>query len=74
MSASSWFSLLAICALGAISPGPSLAAVMKSTIQGSRFHGIVTALAHAFGIVFMPFWLLPVLRWSLPKRLGFTIS
>ena len=50
MSASSWLSLLAICVLGAISPGPSLATVMKSTIQGSRFHGIVAAVAHAFGI------------------------
>lgn len=50
MPATSWLSLLAICILGAISPGPSLAAVMKSTIQGSRFHGIVSAIAHAFGI------------------------
>lgn len=50
MSSSSWLSLLAICVLGAISPGPSLAAVMKSTIQGSRAHGLVTAIAHAAGI------------------------
>ncbi|WP_257292513.1 LysE family translocator [Endozoicomonas sp. ONNA1] len=50
MSASSWLSLLAVCVLGAISPGPSLAAVMKSTLQGSRHHGLVTALAHAAGI------------------------
>lgn len=50
MSISSWLSLLAICALGAVSPGPSLAAVMKSTLQGSRFHGIITAVTHALGI------------------------
>lgn len=50
MTASFWLSLLAICTLGAISPGPSLAAVMKSTIQGSRSHGLVTSIAHALGI------------------------
>ncbi len=50
MSASSWLSLLAVCVLGAISPGPSLAAVMKNTVQGSRLHGIVAAVSHAIGI------------------------
>ncbi|MGI9282534.1 MAG: LysE family translocator [Endozoicomonas sp.] len=50
MSASSWLSLLAVCILGAISPGPSLAAVMKSTLQGSRNHGLITAITHAVGI------------------------
>ena len=50
MTTSSWLSLLAICVLGAISPGPSLAAVMKSTVQGSRTHGLVTAISHATGI------------------------
>ena len=50
MSASSWLSLLAVCILGAISPGPSLAAVIKSTLQGSRNHGLITAITHAAGI------------------------
>ena len=50
MSASSWLSLIAICVLGAISPGPSLVAVMKSTLQGSRNHGLITAITHAAGI------------------------
>ena len=50
MALSSWLSLFVVCVLGAISPGPSLAAVMKSTVQGSKLHGIVTALAHAVGI------------------------
>ncbi|MRI33564.1 lysine transporter LysE [Endozoicomonas sp. OPT23] len=50
MTLASWLSLLAICVLGAVSPGPSLAAVMKSTLQGSRTHGMVTAISHAFGI------------------------
>lgn len=50
MPLSSWLSLFAVCILGAISPGPSLAAVMKSTVQGSKLHGIVTAVFHAIGI------------------------
>lgn len=50
METTSWLSLLAICILGAISPGPSLVVVMKYTIQGSRLHGLVAALSHAIGI------------------------
>ncbi|WP_062260833.1 LysE family translocator [Endozoicomonas arenosclerae] len=78
MSASSWLSLLAICILGAISPGPSLAAVMKSTLQGSRNHGLITAIAHAAGIGIYAFlvaagiavvitqtpWLFKLMTWS----------
>lgn len=50
MTASAWLSLLAICVLGAISPGPTLAVVMKNTIQGSKTHGLATAVAHAAGV------------------------
>ena len=50
MTLSAWLSLFAICAFGAISPGPSLATVMKSTIQGSKTHGLTTAIAHAAGV------------------------
>ena len=50
MTVSSWLSLITICMLGAISPGPSLAAVIKNTIQGSRTHGLVTSISHAAGI------------------------
>ena len=50
MTASAWLSLLAICVLGAISPGPTLAAVMKSTVQGSKAHGLATAVAHAVAV------------------------
>lgn len=45
-----WLSLIAVCALGAMSPGPSLAVVIKQALNGSRLHGIVTAWAHAIGI------------------------
>ncbi|AMO55156.1 hypothetical protein GZ77_11730 [Endozoicomonas montiporae] len=50
METSAWLSLLTICVLGAISPGPSLVAVMKYTVQGSKLHGLITATSHAAGI------------------------
>ncbi|MGY0218677.1 LysE family translocator [Endozoicomonadaceae bacterium StTr2] len=77
MPTSSWISLLAVCFVGAMSPGPSLAAVMKNTVQGSRRHGMVTAVAHAAGIGLYAFlvvtgiavvitetrWLFTVITW-----------
>ena len=50
MSTSAWLSLFSICVLGTLSPGPSLVAVVNSTVQGSRLHGITTAICHACGI------------------------
>ncbi|GGO85875.1 amino acid efflux permease RhtB family protein [Marinobacterium nitratireducens] len=46
----SWLSLCAICGLGAISPGPSLAVVLRHTLNGGRGHGIVTGVCHAAGV------------------------
>jgi len=45
-----WLALAAVCALGAMSPGPSLAVVIRHTVAGSRTHGVATGLAHAIGI------------------------
>ena len=50
MDITSWFQLAAICFLGAISPGPSLALVISNTISGGRIYGVVTSLGHAAGI------------------------
>lgn len=50
MTLSIWFSLLLICMLGAMSPGPSLAVVAKHSLAGGRLHGIVTSWAHAMGV------------------------
>ncbi|MBL4828443.1 MAG: LysE family translocator [Aliivibrio sp.] len=47
-----WLSLLAICILGAMSPGPSLAMVVKHTLGSSRTHGVATAWAHSIGVGF----------------------
>lgn len=50
MSLSIWFSLFTICLLGAMSPGPSLAMVIKHSLAGSRANGLATSWAHATGI------------------------
>jgi len=55
MTLTSWLSLLAISMLGAISPGPSLAMVVKHSLAGGRANGIATAWAHASGIAIYAF-------------------
>lgn len=50
MTLAAWFSLATICILGAMSPGPSLAVVLKNTLAGGRAEGVKTALAHGFGV------------------------
>ncbi len=50
MALTEWFSLFVVCLLGAISPGPSLAIVVKHCLAGGRLNGVVTAWAHALGI------------------------
>ena len=50
MSWISWLSLISICLLGAMSPGPSLAVVVRHTLGGSRAKGILCAWAHSLGI------------------------
>lgn len=50
MTLTAWFSLLAICCLGAMSPGPSLAVVLKQTVGNSRSHGLTASWFHATGV------------------------
>ncbi|MDB2384245.1 LysE family translocator [Endozoicomonas sp.] len=50
MSLSIWLSLLMICLLGVMVPGPSLAVVTKHTLAGGRIHGLITAWSHAAGV------------------------
>lgn len=45
-----WLSLLLICVLGAMSPGPSLAVVLRQTVSNGRGHGIAAGCAHALGV------------------------
>jgi threonine/homoserine/homoserine lactone efflux protein len=50
MTLTTWLSLVAICCAGAMSPGPSLAVVVRHTISSGRTHGVVTALFHGAGV------------------------
>jgi len=74
MTLATWFSLLAICCLGAMSPGPSLAVVLRHTISNGRAHGMVTAISHAAGVAIwalLTVWGLAVLvvEWPLVYQL-----
>ena len=39
-----------VCAMGAISPGPSLAVVLRNTISGGRLQGVMTGIGHGIGL------------------------
>ena len=39
-----------VCAMGAISPGPSLAVVLRNTISGGRTQGVMTGIGHGIGL------------------------
>lgn len=52
MTLSLWLSLVAICMMGAMSPGPSLAVVLKHSIHGSMKNGMLAALSHGVGVGF----------------------
>ena len=45
-----WLSLAAICMMGAMSPGPSLAVVLKHSLNGSMKNGMLAALSHGTGV------------------------
>lgn len=45
-----WLSFVVICLLGALSPGPSLALVIKNTLNGGANQGYATAISHGLGV------------------------
>jgi len=45
-----WLSLVLICIMGALSPGPSLAVVVKNTLFGGSKQGYATAISHGAGV------------------------
>lgn len=45
-----WLSFVIICVLGALSPGPSLALVIKNTVNGGTSKGYPTAISHGLGV------------------------
>ena len=44
-----WLSFVVICIMGALSPGPSLALVIKNTLAGGTPQGYATAISHGLG-------------------------
>jgi len=50
MTIAIWLTVVSICLLGAMSPGPSLAVVLKQTLSGGRKAGLVAAITHGLGI------------------------
>jgi len=50
MTITIWLTVVSICLLGAMSPGPSLAVVLQQTLRGGRRNGLIAAVAHGLGI------------------------
>ncbi len=50
MNLATWLAVVSICALGAMSPGPSLAVVLRHTLHGGRKAGSIAAISHGVGI------------------------
>ena len=45
-----WVQFAAICLIGAMSPGPSMALIIRNSIKYGRISGILFSLSHAIGI------------------------
>tara|TARA_Y100000591_G_C21789907_1_gene675990 strand:- start:50 stop:661 length:612 start_codon:yes stop_codon:yes gene_type:complete len=50
MDFNSLIGLSLICAAGAVSPGPSLAVVVRNTISGGKTQGVLTGIGHGIGL------------------------
>ncbi|MDP7003060.1 MAG: LysE family translocator [Candidatus Thalassarchaeaceae archaeon] len=49
MEPGAWAALAAVFVLGAMSPGPSLAVVLRNTMAGGRNQGVATGIGHGIG-------------------------
>ncbi|MEM8710821.1 MAG: LysE family translocator [Planctomycetota bacterium] len=50
MNPDAWLTIALVCGSGAMSPGPSLAVVLKNTVEGGRGKGVACALGHGLGV------------------------
>ena len=50
MSLTFWLQFVLVCVIGAMSPGPSVALIIRNSVRFSRKAGILSAIGHAFGI------------------------
>jgi len=55
MEPSQWALLASVFTLGAMSPGPSLAVVLRNTMVGGRSQGVSTGIGHGIGFGFYAF-------------------
>ncbi|MDP7004166.1 MAG: LysE family translocator [Candidatus Thalassarchaeaceae archaeon] len=49
MTPEAWMALATVFVLGAMSPGPSLAVVLRNTMVGGRRQGVMTGIGHGIG-------------------------
>ena len=49
MTPEAWVALATVFVLGAMSPGPSLAVVLRNTMVGGRRQGVMTGIGHGIG-------------------------
>ena len=49
MTPEAWIALATVFCLGAMSPGPSLAVVLRNTLAGGRTQGVMTGVGHGIG-------------------------
>ena len=52
MNITQWSQLVLICIMGAMSPGPSLAVILRNTLSGGRSQGVMSGIGHGLGITF----------------------
>ena len=50
MDFAAWSQIALVCLLGAMSPGPSLAVIVRNTTAGGRARGVMAGLGHGLGI------------------------
>ena len=55
MTLITWLLLASACLAGAASPGPSIALLSKTVLDGGRRAGVIFGLAHGLGIFFYAF-------------------
>ncbi len=50
MTSYQWFQVAIVCLMGAMSPGPSLALIIRNTIKKNKTNGIITSISHGLGV------------------------
>ena len=45
-----WIQFASICIVGAMSPGPSMALIIRNSIKYGRVSGLLSSIGHAIGI------------------------